>query len=97
MSDLAQTGYNHIDMLNLLANFPRAGIEAFQSNITQRSFAATSIAPNNANRVLYKLNLSLRTLPPPPSRPSSTSSQSTPRTPVAAIQLENQASKTAIV
>jgi hypothetical protein len=48
--------------------------------------------PVNASRVLSKLNISLRTPPPPSSRPSSRSSQFTLKTPKTAIQLEKQAS-----
>jgi hypothetical protein len=44
VSDLARTGYNHIDKLDFLADYPRARIEAFQPNIIQSSFAATGIA-----------------------------------------------------
>ena len=92
VSDLARTGYNHIDKLDFLANYPRARIEAFQPNIIQSSFAATSIVPVAADRVLSKLNISLHTPTPPSSRPSSRSSQFTPKTPRTAIQLEKQAS-----
>jgi hypothetical protein len=92
VSDLARTGYNHIDKLDFLADYPRARVEAFQPNIIQSSFAATGIIPVNADRVLSKLNISLRTPSPPSSRPSSRSSQFTPKTPRTAIQLEKQAS-----
>jgi hypothetical protein len=88
VSDLARTDYNHIDKLNFLANYPRARIEAFQPNIIQSSFAATSIMPVNTSRVLSRLNISLRTPPPPSSRPSSRSSYFIPKTPKTAIQLE---------
>jgi hypothetical protein len=92
VSDLARTGYNHIDKLDFLADYPRARLEAFQPHIVQSSFAATGIVPVNADRVLSKLNISLRTPSPPSSRPSSRSSHFTPKTPRTAIQLEKQAS-----
>jgi hypothetical protein len=92
VSDLARTSYNHIDKLDFLADYPRARLEAFQPNIVQSSFAATSIIPVNADRVLSKLNISLRTPSPPSSRPRSRSSQFTLKTPRTAIQLEKQAS-----
>jgi len=91
VSDLARTGYNHIDKLDFLADYPRARVEAFQPNIVQSSFAATGIVPVSAERVLSKLNISLRTPPPPSSRPSSRSSQFTPKTPRTVKQLEKQA------
>jgi hypothetical protein len=81
VSDLARTGYNHIDKLDFLADYPRARAEAFQPNIIQSSFAATGIVPVNADRVLSKLNISLRTPSPPSSRPSSRSSEFAPETP----------------
>ncbi|KAJ5568122.1 hypothetical protein N7450_010608 [Penicillium hetheringtonii] len=92
VSDLARTGYNHIDKLDFLADYPRARLEAFQPNIVQSSFAATGIVPVDANRVFSKLNISLRTPSPPSSRPNSRSSQFTPKTPRTAIHLEKQAS-----
>jgi hypothetical protein len=91
VSDLTRTGYNHIDKLDFLADYPRARLEAFQPNIIQSSFAATGIVPVNADRVLSKLNISLRTPSPPSSRPSSRSSQFTPKTPRTVKQLEKQA------
>ncbi|KAJ5240629.1 uncharacterized protein N7469_002220 [Penicillium citrinum] len=91
VSDLARTGYNHIDKFDFLADYPRARIEAFQPNIVQNSFAATGIVPVDANRVLSKLNISLRTPSPPSSRPSSRSSQFTPKTPRTVAQLRKQA------
>jgi hypothetical protein len=91
VSDLARTGYNHIDKLDFLADYPRARLEAFQPNIVQSSFAATGIVPVSAERVLSKLNISLRTPSPPSSRPSSRSSQFTPKTPRTVAQLQKQA------
>jgi hypothetical protein len=91
VSDLARTGYNHIDKLDFLADYPRARLEAFQPNIVQSSFVATGIVPVSAERVLSKLNISLRTPSPLSSRPSSRSSQFTPKTPKTAIQLAKQA------
>jgi hypothetical protein len=74
VSDLARIGYNYINKLNFLANYLRARIEAFQPNIVQNSFVATSIMLVNTNRVLSKFNISLRTPTPLSSRPSSRSS-----------------------
>jgi hypothetical protein len=55
VSDLTRTGYNHIDKLDFLADYPRARLEAFQPNIVQTSFIATGIVPVDANRVLLSL------------------------------------------
>jgi hypothetical protein len=85
VSDLARTGYNHIDKLDFLADYPRARIEAFQPKIVQSSFTATGIVPVNTDRVLSKFNISLRTPTPLSSRPSSRSSQFTLKTPRTAI------------
>jgi hypothetical protein len=92
VSDLARTGYNHIDKLDFLADYPRARIEAFQSNIIRNSFVAAGIIPVDPERVLSKLTICLRTPTPQSSRPSSRSSQFTPKTPRTVIQLEKQAS-----
>ena len=92
MSDLARTGYNYIDKLDFLADYPCTRLEAFQPNIVQNSFIATSIVLVDADRVLSKLNISLRTPSPLSSRPSSRSSQFTPETPTTADQLAKQAS-----
>ena len=88
-------GYNHIEKLDFLADYPRARSEAFLLYIINSSFAATGIVPIDANRVLSKLNISLKTPTPLGSRPSSSSSKSsqfTPKTPRTMIQLEKQAS-----
>jgi hypothetical protein len=74
VSDLARTGYNHINKLDFLADYPRARIEAFQSNIIRNSFVAASIIPVDPERVLSKLTICLRTPTPQSSRPSSRSS-----------------------
>jgi hypothetical protein len=92
VSDLARTGYNHINKLDFLADYPRARIEAFQSNIIRNSFVAASIILVDPERVLSKLTICLRTPTPQSSRPSSRSSQFTPKTPRTVIQLEKQAS-----
>ena len=92
VSDLARTGYNHIDKLDFLADYPRAQLEAFQPNIIQNSFAATSLVPIDIERVLCKLNISLQTPSPLSSRPSSRSSQFTLKTPKTVIQVQKQAS-----
>jgi hypothetical protein len=93
VSDLARTGYNHIDKCDFLENYQHARLEAFQKPaIIQNSFAASGLVPIDAERVLSKLNISLRTPTPPSSRPSSRSSQFTPKTPRTVVQLQNQAS-----
>jgi hypothetical protein len=91
VSDLTRTSYNHIDKLDFLADYPRARLEAFQPNIIQNSFAAAGIVPVNAERVLSKLTISLRTPSPPLSRPSSRSSEFTLETPRTVAQLQKQA------
>ncbi|CEJ62228.1 hypothetical protein PMG11_10734 [Penicillium brasilianum] len=93
VSDLARQGYNHIDKFDFLEDYQRARLEAFQKPSTiQNSFAATGLVPIDAERVLSKLNISLRTPTPPNSRPSSRSSQFTPKTPRTVPQLFKQAS-----
>jgi hypothetical protein len=92
VSDLARVGYNHIDKFDFLDDYQRARLEAFQPNTIRNSFVATGLNPVNAERVLSKLNISLRTPTPPSSRPSSRSSQFTPKTPKTVAQLHKQAS-----
>jgi hypothetical protein len=93
ISDLARCGYNHIDKFDFLDDYKRARLEAFhQPAIIQNSFAASGLVPIDAERVLSKLNISLRTPTPPSSRPSSRSSQFTPKTPRTVAQLQKQAS-----
>ena len=88
----ARTGYNHIDKLDFLAAYPKARTEAFKPENIRNSFAAVGLSPVvDAERVLSKLNISLRTPTPPGSRPSSRSSVFTPKTPRTTIQLEKQA------
>jgi hypothetical protein len=93
ISDLARRGYNHIDKFDFLDDYQRARLEAFQQPaIIQNSFAASGLVPVDAERVLSKLNISLRTPTPPSSRPGSRSSQFTPKTPRTVVQLQKQAS-----
>jgi len=93
ISDLARRGYNHIDKFDFLDNYQHARLEIFQKPfIIQNSFKATGLVPLDAEKVLSKLNISLRTSTPPNSRPSSRSSQFTPQTPKTIIQLQKQAS-----
>ncbi|CEJ62624.1 hypothetical protein PMG11_11119 [Penicillium brasilianum] len=89
VSDLARRGYNHIDKHDFLMDYQHARLEAFQSTnpTIKNSFAASGLVPLDAERVLNKLNISLRTPTPPSSRPSSRSSEFTPRTPRTAAQL----------
>jgi hypothetical protein len=84
VSDLARGGYNYIDKFNFL--------EAYQSSTIQNSFAASGLVLIDAERVLSKLNISLRTPSPPNSQPSSPSSQFTPKTPRTIVQLQKQSS-----
>jgi hypothetical protein len=92
ISDLARVGYNHIDKFDFLDNYQHARLEAFQPNTIQNSFMATGINPVDAERVLSKLNISLRASTPSNNRPSSRSSQFTPKTPRTVAQLYKQAS-----
>jgi hypothetical protein len=93
VSDLARQGYNHIDKFDFLDDYQRARLEAFQKPSTiQNSFAATGLVPIDAERVLSRLNISLRTPTPPDSRPSTSSSQFTPKTPRTVAQLYKQSS-----
>ncbi len=93
VSDLTRRGYNHIDKYDFLENYQHARLEAFQQlAIIQNSFAASGLVPVDAERVLSKLNISLRTPTPASSRLSSRSSQFTPKTPRTVIQLQKQAS-----
>lgn len=92
VSDLARRGYNHIEKIDFLIDYQRARLEAFQLATIQNSFAASGLVPVNAERVLNKLNISLRTPSPLSSRPSSRSSQFTPKTPRTVVQLLKQAS-----
>lgn len=87
VSDLARVGYNHIDKFDFLDDYQHARLEAFRPNIVQNSFGATGLVPIDPERVLLKLNISLRTPTPPGSRPSSRSSQLTPKTPRTVVQL----------
>jgi len=93
ISDLARRGYNYIDKFDFLDNYQHARLEIFQKPaIIQNSFTASGLVPVDTDRVLSKLNISLRTPIPPNSRPSSRSSQFTPKTPRTVIQLQKQAS-----
>lgn len=90
VSDLARTGYNHIDKFDFLADYLCTRIEVFQSNIVHNSFAAIDIVPVDANQILSKLNISLRIPLPLSSRPSSSSSQFTPKMSRTVAQLRKQ-------
>ena len=75
ISDLTRCGYNHIDKFDFLDDYKRARLEAFhQPVIIQNIFAASGLVPVDAERVLSKLNISLRTPTPLSSRLSSRSS-----------------------
>ncbi|KAJ5596811.1 hypothetical protein N7450_003269 [Penicillium hetheringtonii] len=91
ISDLACMEYNYIDKLDFLEDYQCAQLEAFQSDTIQNSFVTNSLVPPiNAERVLSKLNISLRISIPSNSRLSSRSSQFTPKTPRTVIQLQKQ-------
>jgi hypothetical protein len=93
VSDLAGRGYDHTDKFDFLDNYQYVRLEAFQKPSTiQNSLEATSLVPIDADRVLSKLNISLRTPTPPGSRPSTSSSQFTPKTPKTIVQLYKQSS-----
>ena len=92
VSDLARASYNHIDKFDFLVEYARARTEAFQPYIVQNSFATTSLVPVDVDRVLSKLNISLRTPLPPNSRPYSRSSYFSPKTPRTVVQLQKSAS-----
>jgi hypothetical protein len=93
ISDLTRQGYNYIDKIDFLEDYQRARLEAFQKPLTiQNSFAAAGLVPIDIERVLSKLNISLRTPTPLNSRLSSRSSQFTPKTPRTVPQLFKQAS-----
>jgi hypothetical protein len=92
VSDLARRGYNHIDKFDFLEDYQRARQEAYQSSTIRNSFAASGLVPIDAERVLSKLDISLRTPSLPSSRPSSRSSQFTPKTSRTIVQLHKQSS-----
>jgi hypothetical protein len=93
VSELARRGCNHIDKFDFLDDYQHARLEAFQKPSTiQNSFADSGLVPVDAERVLSKLNISLRTPTPPSSRPSSRSSQFTPKTPRTVAELYKQSS-----
>jgi hypothetical protein len=73
-------GINHIDKIDFLTAYPHARTVAFKMNTILTSFKATGIVPLDAEPVLSKLNVQIRT-PTPISRPSSRSSAYCPQTP----------------
>ena len=83
----ARCGINHIDKLDFLAAYPHARTDAFKTTTIQNAFKATGIVPLNAEPVLSKLNILLRTPTPVTSRPSSRSSVYCPETPANCKQL----------
>ena len=85
-------GINHIDKLDFLEAYPLARVETFKSATIQNSFIAAGLVPLDADRVISKLNVQLRTPTPPQSRPSSRSSAFSPKTPKTSIQARRQAS-----
>jgi hypothetical protein len=92
VSDLARWSYNTIDKFDFLNDYPQARTEAFQPHIIQSAFAATGLVPIDPERVLSKLNISLKTPSPPNSRPTTSDSHFSPKTPRTVVQLEKSAS-----
>jgi hypothetical protein len=94
VNDLTRRGYNHIHKEDFLIEYQHERLETFQSTdpTVQNSFAASGLVPIDAEKVLSKLSISLRTPSPPSIRPSSRSSQFTPKTPITVVQLQKQAS-----
>ena len=60
-----RNGINHIDKLDFLEAYPSARIEAFKSETIKNSFGAAGLVPFEPDRVISKLNIRLRTPPPP--------------------------------
>jgi hypothetical protein len=85
-------GFNHIDKLDFLKAYPTARREVFKAQTIENSFAAAGILPLDPQRVLDKLNISLSTPTPPPSRGGHSTSSSTLATPHTVRQLQRQAS-----
>ena len=71
--------------------YPEARTNTFKPETIQNSFAAAGLLLINPERVLSKLNISLRAPTPSSSRPSSRFSVFTPKAPRTAIKLEKQA------
>ena len=82
-------GVNHINKLDFLTTYLWARGEAYKSATISNSFAAAGLVPFNAQRVIDKLDIKLRT-PTPPG--SSGSSSYTPHTPYKPTDIHRQAS-----
>jgi hypothetical protein len=85
-------GFNHIDKLDFLKAYPTARREVFKAQSIKNSFTAAGILPLDPQRVLDKLNISLSTPTPPPSRGGHSTSSSTLATPHTVRQLHRQVS-----
>jgi hypothetical protein len=85
-------GYNYIDKFDFLRAYPTAHLEVFKPLNIQKGFAAAGIYPFEPKRVLEKLNISISTPTPPPSRASQSTSSSWLATPHTLRQLQKQAS-----
>lgn len=59
ISNQARLGFNHINKLDFLAEYPQAHQETFKQDTIQNSFAAAGLVPLDPERVLSKLNISL--------------------------------------
>lgn len=77
----------HIDKLDLLATYPHARTGAFKTNTIQTAFKATNIVPLDAEPVLFKLSIQLRTPTPVVERLSSRLSVYWPKIPANVKQL----------
>jgi hypothetical protein len=86
-------GKHHIDKLDFLSAYPHARTDAFKMNTILNAFKATGIVPLDAEPVLSKLNVQIRT-PTPVSRPSSRSSVYCPQTPSNIKQLDKHEAST---
>jgi hypothetical protein len=86
-------GKHYIDKLNFLSAYPHARTDAFKINTISSAFKATRIVPLNAEPVLSKLNVQIRT-PTPVSRLLSRSSAYYPPTPSNIKQLDKHEAST---
>ena len=88
-SQKMRLGINYIDKLDFLAQYPQARADAFKADTIRNSFRAAGLVPINAEPVLLKLNIQLRTPTPPASR-GSQSSAFNPHTPANVHELYKQ-------
>jgi hypothetical protein len=81
-------GFNHIDKLDFLTNFPAARLEAYKPANIQNGFMAAGLVPYNPDRVYQQLNVQLKTPTPPPNRSDNLPSSGAFQTPSNLHQLE---------